>query len=49
MTEINDGPWHVWIAALVLADCVALRKTKDPGNSTGVDEILGRNVGNHRH
>lgn len=39
-SEIEDGPWHVWIAALILTDRVAVAEAEDPGDVVCVDEVV---------
>ena len=45
--EIEDGPWHVWIPALVLTHGVAVAQPEDPGNVVSVDEIVDQNSSWH--
>ena len=46
--EIDDRAWHVGVAALVEADAVAMRQSKNFGHRLRIKQVLGGDSGTHR-
>ena len=47
VSEIDNRPWHVVVAPLVLADCVAMSEVQDVSDALRIDEIVDRHSFGH--
>ena len=47
LPEIEDGPWHILVALLVLEDGVPVRQTEDFGYTLRIDQVFRSDSRSH--